>query len=87
MTGSMVAVSALLPSKASTASGNPAASVKRPQVICGSSRRSLELCRGSGYAEVVVAVVVFVLLGGLGGGGPRGTTAVMGVALMVFRGS
>ena len=40
--GSMVAVSALLPSNASTASGNPVASVNRPMVICGSRRRSLE---------------------------------------------
>jgi hypothetical protein len=42
MTGSMVAVSALLPSNASTISGNPAASVSNPMVTCGSSRRSLE---------------------------------------------
>ena len=39
--GSIVAVSALLPSNASTASGKPVASVSRPMVICGSSRRSL----------------------------------------------
>ncbi len=42
MTGSMVAVSALLPSNASTVSGNPLASVNKPSVICGSRRRSLE---------------------------------------------
>jgi hypothetical protein len=42
MTGSMVAVSALLPSKACTVSGNPEASVSRPKVIRGSRRRSLE---------------------------------------------
>ena len=42
MTGSIVLVSALLPSNASTISGNPAASVSRPTVICGSRRRSLE---------------------------------------------
>ena len=42
MTGSIVLVSALLPSKAETMSGNPAWSVSRPMVICGSSRRSLE---------------------------------------------
>ena len=42
MTGSMVLVSALLPSNAWTISGNPAASVSRPTVICGSRRRSLE---------------------------------------------
>jgi hypothetical protein len=42
ITGSMVAVSALLPSNASTASGNPVSSVSRPMVICGSRRRSLE---------------------------------------------
>src|SRR5260370_2842073 len=42
MTGSMVLVSALFPSKALTISGNPAVSVSRPMVICGSSRRSLE---------------------------------------------
>ena len=42
MTGTMVAVSALLPSKAATVSGNPAASVSSPMVICGSRRRSLE---------------------------------------------
>ena len=40
--GSIVVVSALLPSNASTISGNPAASVSSPMVICGSSRRSLE---------------------------------------------
>ena len=40
--GSIVVVSALLPSNASTISGNPDASVSRPMVICGSSRRSLE---------------------------------------------
>jgi hypothetical protein len=40
--GTIVSVSALLPSNASTISGNPAASVSRPMVICGSSRRSLE---------------------------------------------
>ena len=42
MVGSMVVVSAVLPSNASTISGNPAASVSSPMVICGSSRRSLE---------------------------------------------
>jgi hypothetical protein len=40
ITGSMVAVSALLPPKASTANGNPAASVSSPMVICGSRRLS-----------------------------------------------
>jgi hypothetical protein len=40
--GSIVVVSALLPSNALTISGNPDASVSRPTVICGSSRRSLE---------------------------------------------
>jgi hypothetical protein len=87
MTGSIVSVSILLPLNAATVSGNPVASVSSPTVICGSRRRSLELCRGSGYAEVVVAVVVFVLLRGFGGGDPRGITAVMGLALTVFRGS
>jgi hypothetical protein len=42
MTGSIVLVSALLPSKALTMSGNPSAPVSRPMVICGSSLRSLE---------------------------------------------
>ena len=42
MTGSIVLVSALLPSKALTMSGNPSWSVSGPMVICGSSRRSLE---------------------------------------------
>ena len=42
ITGSIVVVSALLPSNASTASGNPEASVSSPMVICGSRRRSLE---------------------------------------------
>ncbi len=42
MTGSIVAVSALLPSNASTVSGNPLASVSSPRVIWGSSRCSLE---------------------------------------------
>src|SRR6266536_515427 len=41
-TGSMVLVSALLPSNALTISGNPVWSVSRPMVICGSRRRSLE---------------------------------------------
>ena len=41
ITGSIVAVSALLPSNASTVSGNPAASVSSPRVICGSRRRLL----------------------------------------------
>jgi hypothetical protein len=40
--GSIVVVSALLPSNALTINGNPAASVSSPMVICGSSRRSLE---------------------------------------------
>jgi hypothetical protein len=40
--GSIVVVSALLPSNALTINGNPAASVSRPIVICGSRRRSLE---------------------------------------------
>ena len=40
--GSIVAVSARLPSNASTISGNPELSVNKPMVICGSSRRSLE---------------------------------------------
>ena len=40
--GSMVVVSARLPSKAATISGNPVASVSSPMVICGSRRRSLE---------------------------------------------
>jgi hypothetical protein len=35
----------------------------------------------------VLAVVVFVLLGGFGGGDLRGITAVMGLALIAFRGS
>ena len=42
MTGSIVLVSALLPSNAETISGNPSCSASRPIVICGSSRRSLE---------------------------------------------
>jgi len=42
ITGSIVAVSALLPSNASTIRGNPVASVSSPMVICGSRRRSLE---------------------------------------------
>jgi hypothetical protein len=42
MTGSIVAVSALLPSNALTIRGKPAASASRPTVICGSRRRSLE---------------------------------------------
>jgi hypothetical protein len=42
ITGSTVAVSALLPSNASTVSGNSDASVSKPRVICGSSLRSLE---------------------------------------------
>ena len=57
VTGSMVAVSALLPSNAATVSGNPVASVNNPRVICGSRRRSLELCRrrhNSNYAEASV---------------------------------
>ena len=37
--GTMVVLSALLPSKALTLSGNPGASVSRPMVICGSRRR------------------------------------------------
>jgi hypothetical protein len=41
-TGTMVVVSARLPSNACTISGNPEASVSSPTVICGSSRRSLE---------------------------------------------
>jgi hypothetical protein len=40
--GIIVRVSALLPSNALTISGNPAASVSSPTVICGSSLRSLE---------------------------------------------
>jgi hypothetical protein len=40
--GSIVAVSALLPSNALTITGNPEASVSNPTVICGSRRRSLE---------------------------------------------
>jgi hypothetical protein len=42
ITGSIVAVSALLPSNAATINGNPVASVSRPIVICGSKRGSLE---------------------------------------------
>jgi hypothetical protein len=42
MDGSIVVVSARLPSNAPTINGNPAASVSRPMVICGSRRRSLE---------------------------------------------
>ena len=42
ITGSIVFVSAMLPSNAWTISGNPARSVSRPMVICGSRRRSLE---------------------------------------------
>jgi hypothetical protein len=40
ITGSMVAVSALLPSNAATFNGKPDASVSNPRVICGSRRRS-----------------------------------------------
>ena len=40
--GSMVVVSALLPSNASTVNENPDPSVSRPIVICGSRRRCLE---------------------------------------------
>jgi hypothetical protein len=42
MTGSMVLVSARLPSKAESISGNPSRPVSSPIVICGSSGRSLE---------------------------------------------
>jgi hypothetical protein len=42
MTGSMVLVSARLPSNAETMSGNPSCPVSSPIVICGSSRRCLE---------------------------------------------
>ena len=50
--------------------------------------RILQLRRGSGYAEVVVAVVVFVLLRGLGGGGPvRHNHRGVGLVFIVFRGS
>ena len=42
MTGSIVSVSASLPSTAPTVSGKPVASVSSPTVICGSRRRSLE---------------------------------------------
>jgi hypothetical protein len=42
ITGSIVLVSAMLPSNAWTISGNPLASVSSPMVICGSSRRSVE---------------------------------------------
>ena len=42
MAGSMVLVSAMLPSNAWTISGNPPASVSRPIMICGSSLRSFE---------------------------------------------
>ena len=42
ITGSIVLVSALLPSNAVTISGNPFRSASSPMVICGSSRRSLE---------------------------------------------
>jgi hypothetical protein len=47
----------------------------------------LQLRRGCGYADAVVAVVVFVLLGAFGAGDPRGITAVVGLVLIVFRGS
>lgn len=40
--GSIVVVSAVLPSNALTINGNPVASVSRPTVICGASRRSLD---------------------------------------------
>ena len=40
--GIIVSVSALLPSNASSMSGNPRWSVSSPIVICGSRRRSLE---------------------------------------------
>jgi hypothetical protein len=42
ITGSIVLVSAMLPSNAWTVSGNPAASVSSPMVIWGSRRRSFE---------------------------------------------
>ena len=42
MTGSIVLVSALLPSNALTTSANPSWPVSSPTVICSSSRRSLE---------------------------------------------
>jgi hypothetical protein len=42
MVGSIVVVSALLPSNALTINGKPAASVSSPMVICGSKRRSFE---------------------------------------------
>ena len=59
MTGSIVSVSGFsLPLNAPTASGKPVASVSSPTVICGSSLRSLELCRRrhelANYAEVPV---------------------------------
>jgi hypothetical protein len=40
--GMIVLVSARFPSNASTINGIPVASVNKPTVICGSSRRSLE---------------------------------------------
>ena len=42
MTGSMVFVSARLPSNVETMSGKPSWPASRPMVICGSRRRSLE---------------------------------------------
>jgi hypothetical protein len=58
MTGSMVLVSALLPSNAWTISGNPEASVSNPTVICGSRRRSSESpgSRNPSPASVTMAV-------------------------------
>ncbi len=53
MTGSMVAVSALLPSNASTASGNPVASVKQPD---GDLRFQAALLGEPGLTEPVTGI-------------------------------
>ena len=45
MIGTIVCVSALLPSQHPISNGKPCRSTSRPTMICGSTRRSLELCR------------------------------------------
>ena len=60
MTGISVLVSALLPSKTCTSSGNPSRATSRPTVICGSTLRSLlipTLRRSSSFSASKYKVV------------------------------
>ena len=79
-TGRIVRVSAVLPSKACTCSGNPRASANNPTVICGSSRRSFESPGSRNPSPVSISNYRVVTSYKINVAGPRPTRAAQAAA-------